>query len=298
MTYLEELARELTAHGITGRTRRRILLEADDHLRSDAEAQQRFGSAREVANAFAGELGAQVSRRAAVSAFAALGVAGAVYAALFASLSFAGSPSETLDPPLGALAFAVIIVAPQISFVAGLLALLRALRRRHERIIPTRELIVIRRRTGVALLFGLVTMAALSLYASEFTPLSPGGGSRSPMHRLPAPPSCSPWPPFRHSPRPVSDRRLQAQPETSSRTSASGASATILGASRASSRSPSARSSGSPAWCRATRSTASFAVSSKDSPASEGSPCSGGTSGSVASIDACPLPHPSATSRT
>jgi hypothetical protein len=168
MTYLEELARELTAHGITGRTRRRILLEADDHLRSDAEAQQRFGSAREVANAFAGELGAQVSRRAAVSAFAALGVAGAVYAALFASLSFAGSPSETLDPPLGALAFAVIIVAPQISFVAGLLALLRALRRRHERIIPTRELIVIRRRTGVALLFGLVTMAALSLYASEF----------------------------------------------------------------------------------------------------------------------------------
>jgi hypothetical protein len=121
-----------------------------------------------VANAFAGELGAQISRRAAVSAFAALGVAGAVYAASFASLSFAGSPSETLDPPLGALAFAVIIIAPQVSFVAGVLALLRALRRRHERIIPTRELIVIRRRTGVALLFGFLTMAALSLYAYEF----------------------------------------------------------------------------------------------------------------------------------
>ena len=174
MTYLEELSRELIAHGITGRMRRRVLLEADDHLRSDPDAQQRFGSAREVANAFAGELGAQASRRAAVSAFAALGVAGAVYAASFVSLAFAGTPSETLDPALGALAFAMIIVAPQISFVAGVLALARALRRRHARTIPTRELIVIRRRTGVALLFGLLTMGALSLYAYEFRTVLPG----------------------------------------------------------------------------------------------------------------------------
>lgn len=168
MTYLEELSCELVAHGIRGRTRRRILVEVDDHLRSDSEAEERFGSAPEVANSFAAELGAQASRRAAVSAFAALGVAGAVYAASFASLSFASPPSETLDPALGALAFMVIIVAPQISFVAGVLAFARALRRRRERTIPTRELIVIRRRTGVALLFGLLTMAALSLYAYEF----------------------------------------------------------------------------------------------------------------------------------
>jgi len=41
-------------------------------------------------------------------------------------------------------------------------------RRRGERVIPTRELIVIRRRTGVALCFGLVTMGALALYGYEF----------------------------------------------------------------------------------------------------------------------------------
>jgi hypothetical protein len=168
MTYLDDLSHELTAHGIHGRRRRRILLETDDHLRSDPDAQQRFGSAREVANAFAAELGAQASRRAAVSAFAALGVAGVVYAVSFVSLGFAGPPTETLDPALGALAFALMIVAPQVSFVAGALALLRTLRRRDERVIPTSELVVIRRRTCVALLFGLVTMGALVLYAYEF----------------------------------------------------------------------------------------------------------------------------------
>jgi hypothetical protein len=168
MTYLDELSRELAAHGIQGRTRRRILLETNDHLRSDAGAEERFGSPREVANAFAAELGAQASRRAAVSAFAALGVAGAAYAASFGSLSLASPPSETIEPMLGAFAFATMIVAPQVSFVAGALALLRALRRRGERVIPTQELIVIRRRTGVALFFGLVTMGALSLYGYEF----------------------------------------------------------------------------------------------------------------------------------
>jgi hypothetical protein len=168
VTYVDELSRELAAHGIRGRRRRRILLETNDHLRSDAGAEERFGSAREVANAFAAELGAQATRRAAVSGFAALGVAGAVYAASFASLTFASPPSETIEPMLGALAFAAMIVAPQVSFVAGALALLRALRRRRERVIPTQELVVIRRRTGVALFFGLVTMGALSLYGYEF----------------------------------------------------------------------------------------------------------------------------------
>jgi hypothetical protein len=173
MSYIDDFGRELRLHGIRGTRRCRILAEVIDHLDEDPSAEERFGSAAEVANAFAAELGAQASRRAAVSAFAALGVAGAVYAASFASLGFAGPPTETLDPALGALAFAVIIVAPQVSFVAGVLALVRALRRRHARTIPTRELIVIRRRTAVALLFGLLTMGALSLYAYEFRSVLP-----------------------------------------------------------------------------------------------------------------------------
>jgi hypothetical protein len=168
MSYIDDLGRELRLHGIRGTRRCRILAEVIDHLNEDPSAEARFGTAAEVANAFAAELGAQASRRAAVSAFAALGVAGAVYAASFGSLSFASTSSETLDPALGALAFAAMIVAPQVSFVAGALALLRTLRLRGERVIPTRELVVIRRRTGVALLFGLVTMGALSLYGYEF----------------------------------------------------------------------------------------------------------------------------------
>ena len=131
-------------------------------------AEERFGSASEVANAFAAELGAQASRRAAVGAFASLGVAGAVYATAFVSLAFANPPSETLEPTLGAIALAVMIFAPQVSFVAGTLALTRALRRKG-RVLPTQELVVIRRRTGVALTFGLVTMGALALYAYEFS---------------------------------------------------------------------------------------------------------------------------------
>jgi len=167
VSYVDHLSRELRAHGIPGRTRRRILAEVDDHLRSDGDAEARFGSPGEVANAFAAELGAQAVRRGAVGAFAALGLAGAVYALCFVSLPFASSSLETLDPPLAALAFATMIVAPQVSFVAGSLALVRAFRRRRENVLATAELRVISRRTSVALVFGLLTMGALALFGYE-----------------------------------------------------------------------------------------------------------------------------------
>jgi hypothetical protein len=167
MTYIEELGRELTLHGIRGTRRSRILAEVIDHLGEDPGAEERFGAPSVVANEFAAQLGTQGSRRAAVGAFAALGVAGAAYVLMFVSLAFAGPPSETLSPALGALALATMIVAPQVAFVAGGLALVRALRRR-EPVLPTQELVVLKRRTRVALVFGLVTMGALAVYAYEF----------------------------------------------------------------------------------------------------------------------------------
>jgi HAAS domain-containing protein len=169
VTYLDELSRELARHGIRGAARRRILAEVDDHLRSAPDAQERFGSPSELANEFAAELGSDVSRRAAALAFAALAVAGAVYAGAFVSLAFASPPTETLEPTLGAFALAAMVVAPQVAFVAGSLALVRALRRRG-RVMPTAELTVLRRRTLVALASGTVTMGALVLYAYEFAP--------------------------------------------------------------------------------------------------------------------------------
>jgi hypothetical protein len=161
---IEELRRELGAVGIRGRLRRRILTEAEDHIRSDPDAAGRFGSPREVANAFAAELGARASRRAAVSAFLALGVAGAVYAVSFVGASFAGRPPLDTWPLLAVLVFPVIIVAPQVSFVAGVLALARSLRRR-EPVLPTAELKVINRRSAVALVGGLATMGGFALFA-------------------------------------------------------------------------------------------------------------------------------------
>ena len=164
--YLEALDLELVDVGIPVRLRRRILAESEDHLRSDDDALERFGTPAEVANAFAGELGARASRRAAVGAFVALGVAGAVYAVSFVGASFAGHPPPDTWSLLAQLAFVVVIVAPQISFVAGSLALLRVLRRR-EPVLPSAELTVINRRTAIALAFGVVTMVALGVLAFE-----------------------------------------------------------------------------------------------------------------------------------
>jgi hypothetical protein len=164
--YLEALDLELVDVGIPSRLRRRILVESEDHLRSDDGALDRFGTPAEVANAFAAELGARASRRAAVGAFVALGVAGAVYALSFVGASFAGHPPPDTWPLLAQLALVAAIVAPQVSFVAGSLALIRVLRRRAP-ILPTAELTVINRRTGAALVFGIVTMVALGILALE-----------------------------------------------------------------------------------------------------------------------------------
>ena len=164
--YLEALDLELLDVGVPSRLRRRILAESEDHLRSDDGALERFGTPAEVANAFAAELGARASRRAAVGAFVALGVTGVVYAVSFVGASFAGHPPPDTWPLLAQLALVAVIIAPQVSFVAGSLALVRVLRRR-EPVLPRAELTVINRRTGVALIFGLITMAGLGVLAFE-----------------------------------------------------------------------------------------------------------------------------------
>jgi hypothetical protein len=171
--YLEALDLELVDVGIPSRLRRRILAECEDHLRSDDGALDRFGTPAEVANGFAAELGARTSRRAAVRAFVALGIAGAVYAASFIGASFAGHPAPDTWPLLAQLALVAVILAPQVSFVAGSLALVRAVRRRAI-VLPSAELRVINRRTGIALAFGIVTMVALGVLALELRHESAG----------------------------------------------------------------------------------------------------------------------------
>ena len=160
---IDELARELVAVGFRGRLRARILAEADDHVHSDPEGAAHFGEPREIANAFAAELGTQASRRVATRAFVALGIAGAVYAAAFIGAAVTSHPS--VDSASASLALMVVVVAPQVSFVSGSLALLRALRLRRSPVLPTAELTTINRRTAVALVSGLAAMAGLVAYA-------------------------------------------------------------------------------------------------------------------------------------
>ncbi len=158
--YLDDLARELRRNGIRGRTHARILLEVDDHLRSDDEALARFGDAATLAAGFRDELAAPLARSSAYRAFGALAAAGIAYAVGF--LTF--SPQDIFAARhewLGALAGLGLVVAPQVSFVAGGLALVRALRR------PA-DVGIVARRSGVGLLGGLATVFSLALAAYEF----------------------------------------------------------------------------------------------------------------------------------
>lgn len=168
--YVERLGHELEAVGIPGRLRRRILAEVEDHLGSDPAALERFGEAQDVACQFGDELGTASSLRGAVRAFGALAVAGLLYGAAFVSMGQAGSPDLLSGefPALGVAAAVMLILAPQVAFVAGSLAFVRALRRRGARVCPAAEVDLLNRRTGVALMSGLATMAALALYATEF----------------------------------------------------------------------------------------------------------------------------------
>ena len=165
MTYVDELAAELGRLGVRGRFRRRILAEVDDHLRSDEEAESRFGSPNVVANGFAAELGTRASRHAAVVGFFALGVAGGVFAACLAGLSLAGR--SAVEPPAAAVASLVLIIAPQVAFVSGTLALLRVVRRRNDGVFTSAERVMVNRRTSLALAAGLATMGALAVLGIE-----------------------------------------------------------------------------------------------------------------------------------
>ena len=155
MSYLERLSVELTHVGIRGRARARILAEAADHLAEGDE--ETFGDPGELAQLFADELATQATTRAAYVGFAALGLAGAGFAAGWVLLILGGTADITSAAflPVGLVAAFALIACPQISFAAGLLALLRARRLRKLRVAPAAELALLARRTNTALAFAV-----------------------------------------------------------------------------------------------------------------------------------------------
>jgi len=168
MSYCERLSVELTRVGIRGRARARILAEAADHLAESDE--ERFGDPRELAQLFADELATQATTRAAYVAFAALGLAGAGFAVGWVLLILEGTADITSAAflPVGLVAAFALIACPQISFAAGLLALLRARRLQTLRVAPAAELALLARRTNTALAFGASSMLAFAVYAVDY----------------------------------------------------------------------------------------------------------------------------------
>jgi len=167
VAYLDALRAELVGAGITGRRSDRILTEIADHLACDPAAQ--LGSPREIARQFADELGTLHARRAAGRSFAALAIAGLLFGAAFAGsppAAFGAAPAGA--PLLGQLARLVAILAPQVALVAGLLAALRAGRRRDRGVIAAAEARVILRRAVVATAAGLTTTVSLGVIALIF----------------------------------------------------------------------------------------------------------------------------------
>jgi hypothetical protein len=173
MSYRDELERELTAVGITGRQRTRIVDEIDDHLQCDPGAD--LGAPRLVAHRFADELGTARACRAGLTSFAALALAGVLFGVAFVTASghaFASIPVGASWP--ARVANWVAVIAPQFAFAAGMLALLRAWRRRGQRVIAGAETRMLLRRATVGVVAGLASMAALALIAGELRDSLPG----------------------------------------------------------------------------------------------------------------------------
>ncbi len=165
--YLQTLSAELTRVGIQGALRRRIVTELADHLESDPDAD--LGSPHTLARQFADELGTVRARTAAFRAFAALALAGTLFA-LTATAIQGGVGRSNVSTPVRLLLFCCLL-AGQVSFVAGGLGFLRAYRLRGQRVVSRGEAVVLRRRASVGLATGALTMIALPVMVLAAPPL-------------------------------------------------------------------------------------------------------------------------------
>jgi hypothetical protein len=170
--YLADLARELRARGVRGRSAARVLAEARDHLVELEQAHgsiDRFGPSEQIAREVAAQLATTRTFRATYAAFAALALTAAAYLVFFASINQGtGSPDlfSARHEAVGVAAAVGLVLFPQIAFVGGCLALWRALRLRGVSASSAEELHVIRQRAAVAL---AVTAMAMALSTVEYS---------------------------------------------------------------------------------------------------------------------------------
>lgn len=164
MSYPDELARELSEVGIRGSLRHRILAEVSDHLECDPDAQ--LGSPAALARQFADELGTARTRRAVWSGFAALALAGLLVVAAFLTsgpVGFFGQHGNYPTTTVTEVGAFLTVVAGQVAFAAGVLALLGVWSRGHGRLLDRRDAVILHRRMAVAIVSALVALAGLAL---------------------------------------------------------------------------------------------------------------------------------------
>lgn len=163
---IEDLRRELAAAGVRGRWQRRALEEARDHL---AESERAFGDPRALASDIASVVGTSRTLRAAWAAFAALALTGVAYLAAWYLVAGNGQPdiASGRSAGLGIAVTLALFFVPQVTFVAGVLMLWRALRLPTPA--PAAELRVVRRRAAVALAGGAITAGCWVLYVQQFS---------------------------------------------------------------------------------------------------------------------------------
>jgi len=160
------LREELDRVGIRGRHARRIEAEVADHIACDPAAE--LGSPRLIAERFAAELRLPRTRRATFTGFAALAVTAVLLIVPQRGMSAAGGfpdlgGTRGTVASLGGLA---IVLAGQVAFVAGVLALTRFLFSRDESLL-------VQRRTGVALAAGALVLAGQVTQAVAVRPALP-----------------------------------------------------------------------------------------------------------------------------
>jgi hypothetical protein len=175
VSYVQDLANELSAVGIRGRLRRRILAEIEDHLTCDPQAS--LGPPQDLARQFADELGTARACRAGLSAFAGLAAAGGATVAALLAWQVNGSSLYRLQEvsvALTDLGLVLLVVGSQVAFVAGLLGLIRALRHRRDVALSRDEAVVIGRRAATGLAAGFACLAGLALLAVEYQRTHPG----------------------------------------------------------------------------------------------------------------------------
>ena len=173
--YLADLARELRARGVRGRSAARVLAEARDHLVELEQARgsiDRFGPSEQIAREVATQLATTRTFRATYAAFTALALTATAYLVFFASINQGGGSPDLFSArheAVGVAATIGLVLFPQIAFVAGCLALLRALRLRGVSTVSAEELLVIRRRAAVALAAGGLTAMTMALWTVEYS---------------------------------------------------------------------------------------------------------------------------------